>query len=778
MSVSQYQWHFSENVDNIEEKILELQNAGLNFSPAFLRLCLRRGLNTIEKIKVATDQQPQIYHDPYKMFDMQKAIERIKLAIEKEELILVYGDYDADGITSTLILVEALETLGANFSYYLPNRLVDGYGPNKERYQSLIADGVQLILTCDNGIAGFEAIDFAMQQGIDVIVTDHHEIQESLPNAYAIIHPRHPQGNYPFGELSGAGVALKVAHALLGELPIDSIELAAIGTIADLVSLTDENRTIVLSGLNLLHETTRFGLERLLQHESILLNEVTVDTVGFIIGPRLNAIGRLGDATPALELLRTIDEEQIDQLVTLINKKNRERQEIVSKIYQQVSNELMALPALPNIIIAEDKDWPAGVLGIVASKLTEQFNRPALIFQFQEAFNCYKGSGRSVDSINLFELLEKNKELLMHFGGHSQAAGLTVNKKDWMAFKQSIVEESKILQGMIAEPRKLAIDLSLTIEEINASFIEEVQLLSPFGIDNPKPLFEIYGVKLAQKRLVGQEKQHIKFVLSDDEKQSIEGIGFSNGSLFNSIEIGDTLKVVGNLELNEWNGKTNPQILLKDIKTDGLQIRDFRASKVNPKILSIPHALYFYYNDEVGHFLKKYIPVSSQMMQYQQIDTTKLNQFQHLVLMETPHSLAIFDQIIKEGNWSVMDLGVYQKESRWLAGLPNKTDFSQLYRLLYTNSKQLTRHEAISLFAKQLNIPIIKMRVMLNIFFEVQLIEINGDTIDFIPQNSGNKFDLTSTNAYNKYAQAYYAEEILNYHSINQIKKYIEELEN
>ena len=389
--MAQFDWQIRPEFNRDASKSI-LDNNESTFSSTFLRLCSIRGITSSEELIEKTNQKPQLYHDPFLLFEMDKTIERIQKAIEEFEPILIYGDYDADGITSTLVMYETLETIGANVHYYLPNRLTDGYGPNKARWSELVNElDIRLIITVDNGVAGFEAVDAMNDIGVDCIITDHHELQSELPNAFSIIHPKHPSGQYPFPELSGAGVALKVVSALLGEVPTEAVELAAIGTVADMVSLTDENRTIVLSGLTLIKDSMRVGLQLLLQNEKVNLDNLTSETIGFIIGPRLNAVGRLGDPTPGLELLKTLDISEAESLLEIVNEKNRERKSITENITIEIENRMAQYDSIPNIIIEADKDWPAGVLGIAASRLVKKYQRPAIVFQYIEEKKQYKG---------------------------------------------------------------------------------------------------------------------------------------------------------------------------------------------------------------------------------------------------------------------------------------------------------------------------------------------------------------------------------------------------
>ena len=423
MKESQYIWKINKNEP--ESALLNEELERLNLPVELAPFLWSRNIKDAERINSFFKPQIADFNDPFLLFDMHKVIERIQVAVEQGEKILVYGDYDADGITSTTVMKEAIELIGGDVIFYLPNRFTDGYGPNKDVYQRMIEEeGVQLIVTVDNGISGHEAINYAMKQGVDVIVTDHHELPEELPNAFGIIHPRHPNGEYPFGDLAGVGVAFKVATALLGEVPVESLDLVAIGTIADLVSLTDENRSMVKIGLEMMKQTERIGLQMLANEAKVDLSDVSEETIGFTIAPRLNAIGRLGDASPGVHLLSTFDDEEASELAVFITQKNVERQGIVKKITAEAL--AMAETKLDDsLLILASSGWHEGVLGIVASQVVSKTGKPTIVLGLDEATNIVKGSGRSIESVDLFQTLSLVKDDLISFGGHHMAAGLS-----------------------------------------------------------------------------------------------------------------------------------------------------------------------------------------------------------------------------------------------------------------------------------------------------------------------------------------------------------------
>ena len=407
-----YEWAFDPKTP--DEAFLELAKAH-KLDEMTSQFLYNRGIDSEEKLTDFLTLDISKLHDPYLLYDMDKAVSRLRLAIENGEQILIYGDYDADGMTSASIAKEALEMLGAEVQVYLPNRFTDGYGPNQSVYKYFIEQqAISLILTVDNGVAGHEAIAYAMEQGVDVIVTDHHSLPEELPEAYAIVHPEHPDGNYPFSYLAGCGVAFKLACALLETVPMELLDLVAIGTIADMVSLTDENRQLVAMGLQVLKTTERMGLQELLRQSSVRPEEIDEETIGFQIAPQLNALGRLDDPNPAIELLTGFDDEEAADIAKMIGAKNEERKALVKTIY----NEAMDMVDLskPVQVLAKE-GWHPGVLGIVAGRILEKIAQPVIVLTIDDG--KAKGSARSVEALDIFAALDGYRELFVAFGGHS-----------------------------------------------------------------------------------------------------------------------------------------------------------------------------------------------------------------------------------------------------------------------------------------------------------------------------------------------------------------------
>lgn len=556
------------------DPMVEIDSNNSKLHNVVLQLLKKRGIETPEDINQFLYPELDKMYDPMLMKDMDKAISRIKTALKCNEKITVYGDYDVDGITSCAIMMKLLRKLGGNVDYYVPSRTNEGYGLNKSAIEKIRKKGTNLIITVDNGISSFEEVEFAKELGIDMIITDHHEPREEIPDAVAVLNPKQPDCNYPFKELCGVGVVFKLAYALL-DMDINAVkeylDLAALGTVADIVPLLDENRIIVKNGLKKIETTTNKGVIAL---KSMLnLQNKPIDTVkiGFMIAPRLNAVGRISDADIAIELLLTEDENKARELAEVLENVNRERQNIESKILKQaeelIENNLNL--DLEKVIVLSSSEWHPGVIGIVASRITEKYHRPSILIA--EDGEEGQGSGRSISGFNLFEALDNQNisNLLVRYGGHSQAAGLTIKVKDIELFRKKINMLAKdILKEENLAPR-LGVDLELK-EEIDLDLAEQLELLEPFGYKNPKPLFISRNFFLDEIRAVGKKDKHLKLGLRKDGNK-IDSIGFNFGNLKEELELAPAVDLAFYLEVNRWKGYVTPQLNIKDLKVPYLQ---------------------------------------------------------------------------------------------------------------------------------------------------------------------------------------------------------------
>ena len=462
MTKARYQWSIPRQTIEIDKQIIKK----FNISPLLEKALVSKGYTTQTDIEHLLSKE-ELFHDPMLLSDMEKAVSRIHKAIENSEKILVYGDYDADGVTSTTILVKTLESLGAQVGWYIPNRFTEGYGPSEGAFRNAHDEDVTLIITVDNGVQGHHEIDIANELGIDVIVTDHHEFGITKPNAYAIVHPMHPDFDYPFEYLAGVGVSYKLCKALKADLPDYFLGLVAIGTIADLVSLTDENRYMVKRGLNILNEKPSPGIKALLEVADYT-DEVSEQTVGFIIGPRLNAVGRLDDARLACELLMCEDSDEATFLAEEVDHFNTERKAIVETITEEalvLAQEQIDTNA--QFLVLAKEDWNEGVLGIVASRIVEQYHLPTIVLNVDIEQNHAKGSARSIEQVSMFEFLQNNSELIQKFGGHHMAAGMTLDIDAIESLKKALNDEMyKLTEGKPLLPQ-LTVDSEIQVSDIS-----------------------------------------------------------------------------------------------------------------------------------------------------------------------------------------------------------------------------------------------------------------------------------------------------------------------
>lgn len=773
LNLARYQWQLPDQqalAPNLKSLI------GSSYPAAFLRLVQQRGLTSQEAIEVATQTQPTLYHDPFLMHDMDRVVRRLETAIANQERIIIYGDYDADGITATLILLEGLELIGANVDYYLPNRHIDGYGPNLDRYRQLIEEGAELILTCDNGVAGYEAIDYANSVGIDVIVTDHHEIQSTLPNAYAVVHPAHPEGRYPFAYLSGAGVALKVISALTGEVPQDLMDLAAIGTVADMVDLTDENRTIVLAGLQQIRQTERIGLRQLIKQAGANITNANAQTIGFIIGPRLNALGRLGDPTPGIRLLATFDEAEATELANYVEERNTKRKNIVNQMMGSVNAQLANLEEIPPILILAHPDWPAGVLGIAAGRVAQEYQRPTILCQYLGEENLYKGSGRSVDGVDLFEWLSTNQSFLKYFGGHEQAAGMTIDANHWEDFVEAMQISAEPYLDVINQPPQLKIDLVLTTDEITEDFVDQVNQLGPFGIGNPEPLVLVKDATLNQVRIIGKDQTHLKLAIqSSDTTTPLQTIGFGQADQGRYLKVGQKVSVVGKVGFNEWNGQRMVQLMQEDLGIATKQWIDVRGSRIPNELMKQNHTVYLYQHQRLADTAKNRLDATARIGLYGDTAVeSDLTDFNKLVIMEPPKDMDLLTDWLDAKNWSQIYLGSFLQTSKYLIGLPSREETVKFYKYQISQKESYFIRDRLDEVAKQLDVHVGKIKLLYLMFFEAEFVTIENGRISNVNPPKKEKVDLTELSSYRQFKAEIEIERLLNYASLAEVASYFE----
>ncbi len=542
------------------------------------RVLINRGIETKEQKEsfLSPDYETDL-HDPFLLSDIDKAVDRVLEARKKEEKVCVFGDYDADGVTSSVVLKDIFDQLEIENFCYIPERNKEGYGINKEAIDCIQKQGADLIVTIDCGVSNFEEVEYAKELGIDVVITDHHHVPPKLPNAVAVVNPKKRGDKYPEKELAGVGIAFKFVQALTSKVEdFDKeqlkwlLDLVAIGTIADCVPLFGENRTLVKFGLIVLSKTRRVGLKQLFHVGRIPIDERKIPTshqVGFQIAPRINAAGRIDHANLAYNLLcsKKAEEAQARVLALEIEDKNKHRQNVTKEIAREIGERMLEKKETPKIIIESSPHWSLGVVGLAAGQVQNKYNRPT--FLLEEGEETFRGSGRSNSKFNLIETLEKHGDLFVKYGGHSKAAGLEIKKERLPEFKKAIADELKDLseEDLIEETE---IDQKIKISEINEKLLSELNLLEPFGHGNKKPIFLSEGVIVESLRLVGNGEKHLKLMLQDseDKTKKIDAIGFGLVDDNQELKVGDKINAIYNLEENIWNGNKNAQAVIVDLE--------------------------------------------------------------------------------------------------------------------------------------------------------------------------------------------------------------------
>ncbi len=733
-----YNWQFAPQVEDADfTKIAK--KAGLGAEVA--RLLFERGIKDEASLKKFLEPSLEDLHDPYLLNDMEKAVERIRHAIEQGELILIYGDYDADGMTSASIVKESLEQLGAECLVYLPNRFTDGYGPNASVYKYFIEQqGVSLIVTVDNGVAGHEAIDLAQSMGVDVIVTDHHSMPEILPDAYAIIHPEHPGADYPFKHLAGCGVAFKLACALLEEVQVELLDLVAIGTIADMVSLTDENRIMVQYGLEVLRNTQRMGLQEMFEIAGISSSDVTEETVGFQLAPRLNALGRLDDPNPAIDLLTGFDDEEVHEIALLIHQKNEERKEVVQFIYDEAKK--MVDPDKSVQVLAKE-GWNPGVLGIVAGRLLEELGQTVIVLNIEDG--RAKGSARSVEAVDIFEALDPHRELFIAFGGHAGAAGMTL-EVDKLEVLSDVLEAYIREKGADAQGKNnLFLDEELDLEDLSLETVKSFERLAPFGMDNQKPVFYIRDFQVENARVMGAGNAHLKLKISKGEA-SFEVVAFGQGKWATEFSQTKQLELAVTLSVNQWNGQTTLQLMMVDARVEGVQLFNIRGKNA---------------------LLPEGVPVLDFTQELPDVTSCPA-----IVVKNIPEDISLLKKICQEQEFSALYFKNDIAKAYYLTGYGTREQFAKLYKTIYQFPEFDIRYKLKDL-AAYLKIEQILLVKMIQIFEELGFVTIENGVMRV--NKEAEKRDIAESRIYQKLKQTVKEQEIMALGTVQEIYDFLME---
>lgn len=739
---------------NTDQKLVK--DVPLEVSPIVEKLLLQRGITLASEAKQFLSPDIEFLHDPAKLKDIDKASKRVQQAISANEKILIYGDYDADGVTSTALMYKTLKELHAVCEFYIPNRFTEGYGLSEQAIQAAKENGFTLIITVDTGITAVHEANVAKQLGIDMIITDHHEPQNELPEVTAIIHPLLSE-HYPFKGLAGVGVAFKFSQHLLGYFPKQFLEYVAIGTIADLMPLQDENRILTYFGLTALSTSRTPGIQAL-KNKCNIEGNVTEEDVGFLIGPRLNAVGRLQTADLAVDLLLTDSFEEANEFAEEIDILNQQRKQIVSQMTEEA--EKMVDPETHGMIIVAKEGWNEGVLGIVASRLVQKYDRPAIVLNYNRETGMLKGSARSIPAFDLFANCMRIRDLFVNFGGHAQAAGMTIANENFSVIQESL--DNLIAKELSPDDFKQEIIISSTIglNDIDEHVIEEMNRLAPYGMGNPKPTFKIKQIP-KDARQIGSKKNHLKLQFSEDGNH-LDGIAFGMGELFHAISPNAPLTVVGELAMNEWNGNRKAQIMIQDMCIDEWQLFDFRGRKnCNLSLLKKEDTLV------VGNSsFHSYSHL--EQIQYDS-DVTVLKEIDNLILLELPKQLDELKRIIQYTKPKNIYACYHIEESAYLNRFPTREDFVWFYAAVRKKKVINMKTEINAIMqAKAWSREIIIF--IAQVFSELNFVKLENGRVEINPNPA--KKDLEDSTVYQARLQQLEIEQKLYYSNYQQFKNW------
>ena len=660
------------------------------------KLLVTRGITEQQELKEFLNPLEINLTNPSVFTQMSKAVERLAHAVEAQENILVYGDFDADGVTSTALLIRTIKELGGKVDYFIPDREADGHGLSvKALIKLMTTKKPKVILTCDCASSDVEQVQFINSFKIDVIITDHHETPDELPNACAIINPKAPNAldeslsakeiSY-LTSLAGVGVAFKLAQALLEhfnkvEFIYNILPYVTVGTISDVVPLIGENRYFVTKGLQLISDGKHFGLKKLLESAGYVLEQgINSEQIAFGVAPRINASGRLNTTEDALKVLISDNEQEIEMAIISLNNFNKIRQELCENVFleadEMLKNEL-AQGSNDNAIVLFNPQWHIGIIGIVASKLVEKYYKPTFLMTYSEETKQIRCSSRGIEEVNIYDVLSANAQLFDGYGGHAMAGGLSFSaeKTSFEDVKKAInktVEE--ILENRILKPT-LEVDLSLEPNEVDGNLISDIERLQPFGAGNPNPVFAMYNLTLRQKKLMGSNRNHLKLVVEDSQNNTYDCIWWSKGDI--SLMSGDKLDLAFCPQVNTYNGSTTIQLILQDIHADNLddeEEEDFSdESKSSLKIYDHRKKTGIFANVEdyvktsnlkinvfaedknILNKLKSYKALSEKVFNRQNIQTTDA-----IMFFDYPASQEIFNEIIKQSSPKFLHFMNYQ----------------------------------------------------------------------------------------------------------------------
>ncbi len=689
--INQKKWQFPAMVD---EQLVTALMQQLQLPRLVVELCMNRGLTTKEAIANFVQMSEQSLHSPYLFTEMQKVVTRLRTAIAQDEPILVCGDYDVDGMSATTIVLQTFRQLGVHADFIIPNRFIDGYGINERIVDEAHERGAKIIITVDNGIAAIEAVAHAQSLGIDVIVTDHHDPKPELPPAYAILHPQLDEA-YPFKGLSGGGVAFKLAQALLETVPEQFYAYAALSTVADMVPLIDENHYLVKRGLRTLQTTQELGLKHLIRVCGLSQEFLDEESIGFYMGPRMNAAGRLDDASLVVELFMTDDEYLAEDIANELQSLNEQRQQLVSEIAEQAIVQLEAQGTTQYDCLVHASTYNhKGVAGIVATRLMHHFHKPVISLVIDETTGTATGSARAFGDLHLMEMLLTMGELLTRFGGHQHAAGITLPVENIEAFQLAI--QTYFEEHHIVCQEAIQIDVLISIDQISVEAIKALDFLAPFGIGNPKPIICIPQVSVADAKTMGSDQKHLKMQIMQVE-QAIDVVGFQQGALAQHLQTPAYFDVIGTLNVNTWRNIDKPQLMLETLRAN------------------------------------------TQAIEYCQPPVT-LDE-NDIFIESVPADVATLRQLVQDKNKILIHQRFYQHRQ------VSRPDFITVYRLLQ-QYQHITVNDLEHYVWQHLQLSQAYLNSILTVFSELEFVIIDSGVIQFKPQVQ--KVDLNQSAMYRK----------------------------
>ena len=778
-------------------------NKKMKISPEIGQILKNRGINNEEDAEIFINPSLDYLRDPFLMKDMEKAVDRIEYAIKNNQNIWIYGDYDVDGVSSTSVLCLYFDSIGFPVKYYIPNRLEEGYGINEDAIEVLKNQGCDLLISVDCGITSVKEVELANQLGIDVIITDHHEVQDEIPNAYAVINPKQENCNYPFDMLCGCGVAFKLIQALTPAEEFKTsmynyLEIVTLATICDIVPLVDENRIIVKNGLKLMKDGINLGLKELIKVCGIDTDKIGSSHVGFSIGPRINASGRLGYSYLGVELFTTKSKEEAIEIASLLEDKNNERQMIEAKMYQEAEDIINSDERYKDdkVLVIANKGWQHGVIGIVASKLTEKYYKPTILLTMEDEEAT--GSARSIKGFSIFDTLVKCSDLLEKFGGHEQAAGLSMDKNNIDELRKrvnEIADYNLTDEDMI---ENISVEFELNEGSIDFNLIEELHSLEPFGMSNPSPRFIIRDLEIRSIFRMGKEKNHLKLNLEKDKVY--ECVGFNMAYMAENYEVGDKVDVLFQLDENNYMGNRKIQFLLKDIRLSYPKntskninsIKLFESLKpcieskdieiknkninicgskdinifdyINDKSLIIVNSINGFfkavsdlslteYEFDINYNIIEKINDKVQLIFFPYIDKIDLKRYNNIILYDYLYDIEEYSFLYEYTNNQCEIIKYYDENDLIYINnivnsiIPSREEFIALYKLV---SKYREVNINILEIKSNLNIAPIKLFAMLNVFKELELMNFNIDNksntlnMEIMPKPNS-KIDLSSS---------------------------------